>query len=166
MGLIETFERAAQALPFEEDFRGVEIVSQRAVRHGRATALTLVVDRAGGVDLTLCERVARRLNAVLDAEAAPYTLEVESAGLDRPLMRPADYERFRDRAARIVTTLPVEGRKTHRGVLAGMRGNAVLLRMPGGGELPLPFEMIKGANLEFDPREDLRRDKRERRETR
>ena len=161
--MVERFERAATALPNDAEFRDIEIVAHRARRAGRATALTVIVDRTGGVDLQLCERIAKRLNAELDRETEPYTLEVESPGLERPLFQRADYERFRARQARIITTVPLRGQKTHRGTLGGLRGEVVILRQTAG-EFPIPFEMIKTANLEFDPREDLRREKRERKE--
>jgi ribosome maturation factor RimP len=164
--LIESFERAAQGLPFEEGFGDVEIVAHRAVRQGRTTALTLIVDRPSGVDIELCGRLASRLNTVLEGEPEAYTLEVESPGLDRPLLRPADYTRFRGRAVRVITTLPVEGQKTHRGTLAGVRGLTVVLTSPKGIETALPLDAIKSANLEYDPREDLRRAKQEKRASR
>jgi len=88
-------------------------------------------------------------------------LEVESAGLERPLVRPADYERFAGSRAKIVTSLTVGGAKTHRGTLRGIRGETVILETERG-ELPLPIAAIKSANLEYDPRADLQRDKRER----
>ena len=163
--MVETFERAATALSNDADFGGVELVARRARRAGRTTALTLIVDRDGGVDLRTCERIATRLNAELDRESEPYTLEVESAGLERPLLAPPDFERFRGRPARIVTTVVLRGQKTHRGTLAGVRGETAILQQPGG-EFPIPFTMIKSANLEFDPREDLRREKRERNKSR
>jgi len=124
---------------------------------------TVTIDRPGGVDLALCERVAARINANLEAfdAGANYTLEVQSAGLDRPLVRPADYERFAGKRARIVTSLTVNGGKTHRGTLRGLRGEAVILETDRG-ELPLPIATIKSANLEYDPRGDLQRAKQER----
>jgi hypothetical protein len=57
--------------------------------------------------------------------------------------------------------LTVNGAKTHRGILRGVRGDAVILETEKG-ELPLPIATIKSANLEYDPRTDLQRDKRER----
>jgi hypothetical protein len=63
---------------------------------------------------------------------------------------------------RVVTTLPVGGQHTHRGTLAGLRDNVVVLTT-GRGELPLPLEMVKSANLDVDIRADLTREKRERR---
>ncbi len=165
MGLAESFERAALSLPYEEEFRDVEIVSHRVQRHGRALDLTLVVDRTKGVDVALCERIGARLNELLESESDSYSLAVESPGLDRPLLRPADYDRFRDRDVCVQTTLPIGRERTHRGKLLGVRGNAAILATDKG-ELPIPLEMIKSANLEFDYRAALRRDKRERRDER
>ncbi|MGA2395746.1 MAG: hypothetical protein ABSH03_20590 [Candidatus Lustribacter sp.] len=158
----EAFERVVHALPHEAPFRSIEIVTS-SVRPGRTTALTLVVDREGGVDIVTCERIAARINVALDAFPEEYTLEVSSAGLDRPLVKPADYERFEGRRAKIVTTLAIGNAKTHRGVLAGLRGSNVILR--GGAkdetELPIPLAAIRSANLEYDIRADLQRAKRE-----
>jgi len=165
LGLAESFERAALSLPYEAEFRDVEIVEHRVHRHGRAHDLRLVVDRPDGVDVALCERVGARLNELLEAETDPYTLAVESPGLDRPLLRPADYERFVNRNVKVQTTLPIRSERTHRGKLLGVRGNAAVLETPAG-ELPIPLEMIKSANLEFDYRAALQRDKRERRDER
>jgi ribosome maturation factor RimP len=162
--LVEAFERAASALPAQAEFVDVEIISHQARRAKGATALTLVVDRPGGVDLELCERIAGRLNAALEASSnEPYTLEVESAGLDRPLVRAADYDRFKDSRVKILTTITVNGAKTHRGRLLGMRGANVILHTAEVDELPLPLQIVKSARLEYDIRADLSREKRERR---
>jgi ribosome maturation factor RimP len=159
------FERAALGLPSEAEFRDVEILAHRARRRGRTTALVLTVDRTGGVDLALCERLAARLNLLLQGEPEAYTLEVESPGLDRRLERPADFERFQGENVCVVTTLPIGGRRTHRGKLLGVRGNVLVLRA-AEVELPIPLEMLKTARIDYDYRADLRREKRERREKR
>jgi len=154
----ESFERVVHALPHQPEFRGVEIVATQARRSHGATALGVTIDREGGVDVATCERVAARINAALDAFTDPYTLEIESAGLNRPLTKPADYERFAGRDVRIVSTLPIEGAKTHRGRLDGVRGTNVILAREGK-ELPIPLAVIKSANLEYDVRADLQRAK-------
>jgi ribosome maturation factor RimP len=155
------FERELDAIAHDAAFDGVEILSHRSRVARGATELRVTIDRPGGVDVKLCERIASRINAQLDPLDRPYTLEVESAGLERPLVRPADYERFRGQRVRVVTTLTVNGGKTHRGILRGVRGDAVILETERG-ELPLPLATVKSANLEYDPRADLQRDKRER----
>ena len=154
----EAFERVVHALPHQPEFRNVEVVSS-SVHHGRRqAALHVTVDRDGGVDVATCERIASRINAALDAFTDPYTLEVESAGLNRPLTKPSDYERFAGRDVKIVTTLLIENAKTHRGTLQGVRGTNVILSR-GGRELPIPIAVIKSANLEYDVRADLQRAK-------
>jgi ribosome maturation factor RimP len=154
----DAFERVVHALPHQPEFREVEIVGTSAHRHGRQTTLHVTVDREGGVDIATCERIASRINTALEAFPDPYTLEVESAGLNRPLTKPSDYDRFSGRDVKIVTTLAIENAKTHRGVLDGVRGNNVILTRDKG-ELPIPIAVIKSANLEYDVRADLQRAK-------
>jgi len=158
------FERELDAIAHDRTFGDVEIVAHRARATRNSTELRVTIDRPQGVDIGLCERVAARISASLDAFEKLYTLEVESAGLERPLVRPGDYDRFTGKRVRIVTTLTVNGGKTHRGVLRGLRGANVVLETESG-ELPLPLATVKSANLEYDPRADLQRDKRERKKS-
>jgi ribosome maturation factor RimP len=158
----EAFERVVHAIPHEPAFRAIEIVTAN-VRPGRTSALTVMVDREGGVDIVTCERIAARINVALDAFPDEYTLEVSSAGVDRPLVKPSDYDRFDGRNAKVITTQAIGNAKTHRGILAGVRGTDVILRTGANGEteLPIPIAAIKSANLEYDIRADLQRAKRE-----
>ena len=152
------FARAVDAIAHDPAFAEVEIVSSAAHRHGRTTALHVMLDREGGVDVKSCERIAAHINDALEDYPDLYTLEVESAGLDRPLVKPGDYERFSGREVKIVTTLAIGNAKTHRGRLDGVRGSTVILSR-AGGELPIPLAVIKSANLEYDVRADLQRAK-------
>jgi ribosome maturation factor RimP len=160
---IEVFERVAHALPHQPEFGDIEIVSAVARPGRHETQLVVMVDREGGVDMVTCERIAARINVSLDAFSDPYTLEVSSAGVNRPLVSPGDYERFSGKNVRIVTTLAIGNAKTHRGELAGLRGTNVVLRSGKNGEteLPIPLTSIKTANIEYDIRADLQRAKRE-----
>ena len=155
------FEAELEAIANDRSLGDVEILAHRLRLTRGSAELRVTVDRAGGVDLGLCEAIAARINARLEPFESAYSLEVESAGLERPLLRPSDYERFSGKRARVVTSLTVNGGKTHRGTLRGLRGETVILDTDGG-ELPLPIAAIKSANLEYDPRADLQRDKRER----
>ncbi len=159
--LAQRFERAIDEIAHDPHFSMVEIVSHAARRQGGSTALSVTIDCEGGVDLHTCERVAGYINRALDSFEDRYTLEVESAGLNRPLTKPADYDRFAGQAAKVVTSLLIGGSKTHRGVLRGVRGTNVILET-GKGELPLPLATIDKANLEYDIRSDLKRGKKER----
>lgn len=155
------FARELDAISHDAAFDNVEIVTQRARTVRGSTELLVTVDRPGGADLNLCERISSRIRSRLESFDAPYTLEVQSAGLDRPLVRETDYDRFKGNRVRIVTSLTINGEKTHRGVLRGVRGDVVILETERG-ERPLPFVTIKSGHLEYDPRADLQRDKRER----
>jgi ribosome maturation factor RimP len=157
------FERELEALTHDAGFGALEIVahSTRSVRG--ALQLSATIDRPGGADLAICERVAARINGNLAAYDASYTLEVESAGLDRALVRANDYERFAGARAKIVTSLTINGSKTHRGVLRGLRSETVVIETETG-ELLLPMAAIKSANLEYDVRLDFQRDKRQRKQ--
>ncbi len=159
--MAQAFSRAVDEIAHDKRFAGVEIVQQTARRGRASTALALMIDREGGVDLETCERIASAINKQLDAYDERYSLEVESAGLNRPLLRPGDYERFSGQAVKVVTSLLVHGGKTHRGVLRGVRGTNVILETDNG-ELPLPLATIEKANLEYDIRTDLTRNKKER----
>jgi len=135
------------------------------VRQGRSREITLLLDREGGIDLATCERVAAWINRGLDAYEDPYTLAVMSAGLDRPLVWPEDFDRFAGRAVKIMTTELLAGAKTHRGMLRGLRGAGVILETEGG-QFAIPLDAIASANVDFDVRADLSRAKRERRDAR
>ena len=96
-----------------------------------------------------CAELSHAISAVLDVEdpvAGAYTLEVSSPGLDRPLTRPEDFERFAGHAARIETDLPLDGRRRFTGELGGRRGEDVLVRT-AEAELAIPLARVKKAKL-------------------
>ncbi|MGA7202311.1 MAG: hypothetical protein WBX26_10810 [Candidatus Cybelea sp.] len=157
------FERELDAIAHDKAFAGLEIVQHHARLVRGAAQLSVMIDASDGADLALCERLASRINTILGGLNGDYSLEVESAGLDRPLVRPKDYERFTGERARIVTSLTVNGGKTHRGILRGLRRETVVLETEQG-ELLLPMAAIKSANLEYDVRVDLQRDKQQRKQ--
>ena len=158
--LLDVFERTVAELTFSPEFREIEVVHHAARKQGKTTALAVMLDRAGGVDISACERVAAKINDALEGIEDEYTLEVESAGVDRPLFKPADYERFSGQNVKVVTTLPIASHKTFRGRLDGVRGTNVILTTESG-ELPIPLDIVKTVNIEFDIRADLSRAKRE-----
>jgi ribosome maturation factor RimP len=155
------FERELGAIAHDRAFLGIEIVRSSAHARGGTTKLSVTIDKEGGVDLATCEAIATRLNTALEPLGDAYSLEVESAGLERPLVRPSDYERFKGKRVRVATSLTINGAKTHRGTLAGLQRENVILTTESGS-LMLPLATIKSAHLEFDPRADLQRNKRER----
>ena len=101
-----------------------------------------------------CERVSQQLSVILDVEdlipgPAGYTLEVSSPGLDRALKKPADFERFRGRLAKISTSEPVGEAKFFEGRLAGFADGKVRMELKGkeARTVEVPLEAIRKANL-------------------
>ena len=110
----------------------------------------------GNISHADCERVSQQLSVILDVEnliegPAGYVLEVSSPGLDRPLRKPADFERFAGRLAKITTSEPIgEGeQKFFEGRLAGVADGRVKMELSGKNPrvVEVPMEMIRKANL-------------------
>ena len=118
---------------------------------GQRPTLQVMVERLDQEPVTLdqCAEVSHAVSALLDvADPLPgaYRLEVTSPGLDRPLVRRADYQRFAGFEARLETELPIEGRRRFRGRLLGLVGDQVRVALPEG-ETSIPFDAIKKAKL-------------------
>jgi len=132
---------------------GLELVDVEFVGRGRNTVLRIFLDKPGGVSLRDCERVSGQVGAILDVEdfiPSSYTLEVSSPGLDRPLVKPADYERFAGKRIKLVLRSPHEGRRRFHGLLRGIRNGTVELEEENGSVVGLDYGEIQKANLVFE----------------
>ncbi|MBL8673426.1 MAG: ribosome maturation factor RimP, partial [Rhodospirillales bacterium] len=130
---------------------GYEIV-RVLMSPGRDGRLQIMAERRDGAGMTVedCERVSRTVSALLDVEdpiAEAYTLEVSSPGIDRPLVRPKDWERWAGHLARVELSDPVDGRKRFKGVVLGLDGDAARLRMEDSSEARLPLALVARAKL-------------------
>jgi ribosome maturation factor RimP len=139
----------------------VELVDLEFKREGRDWFLRLFIDKEGGVTLDDCADVSREIDALLEVEEVvdtAYRLEVSSPGLDRPLKKPEDYERFKGRLVKVKTFEKLDpderghSRKTFEGELLGLEAGLVRIRQldKKGGVVEIPLEGIAKANLEFD----------------
>jgi ribosome maturation factor RimP len=121
------------------------------ITSGRRATLQVMVERADEAPMTVedCAVVSRSLSAVLDVAdpiAGAYDLEVSSPGIDRPLVRLSDFDRFAGHEAKIELSGPRDGRKRFRGTLLGTRGEAIRL-LTAAGETQLPFAAVARAKL-------------------
>ena len=145
------------AAPFAASL-GLELVEVEYRQEGRQMVLRLYIDREGGVTLDDCASVSRELAEILDVEDfihGHYNLEVSSPGLNRPLKKAADYERFTGRLVKIRTFEPLTDdsgnkRKTFQGLLLGLEGGVVRLKLTEGQTAGIPLEKVAKANLEFE----------------
>lgn len=120
---------------------------------GQRPTLQIMADRRDGSMISVddCAEISRTVSAVLDVEdpiAGEYTLEVSSPGIDRPLTRIKDFERWAGFDARVDMAVPVEGRKRFSGRLKGVAdGERVQIEIEGGALAELPFDGISRAKL-------------------
>src|SRR6185503_17913175 len=110
---------------------GYRLVRVRISGLAGCTVQIMAEQRDGSMTVEGCEAISRALSPVLDV-ADPvdraYRLEISSPGLDRPLVRRSDFERYAGNAVKIEMAVAVDGRKRFRGQLLGVEGDAARIR--------------------------------------
>jgi ribosome maturation factor RimP len=144
---------------------GVELVDIRHVRQKGGAVVRVVIDRerddvmvdpasppGSGVSVDDCQAVSRDLSAALDVheELIPgrYDLEVSSPGIERPLVKESDFERFAGREAKVQTRQRVGERRRFRGLLRGIEDGCVKIE-ESGGTVAIPYEEVAKAHLVY-----------------
>ncbi len=140
--LIELLEPVVNAI-------GYEIVLLEYSPRDGSSMLRLFIDGPDGIGLDDCEKVSREVAATLDVEdviTQAYRLEISSPGLDRPLVKPEHYRRFKGEIAKIQTLAPVAGRRRFQGVLLDATDDEVSIET-ADGVITLPLADIDKAKL-------------------
>ena len=110
---------------------GLEVVEVELRGGGKARMLRIVIDKPSGVTHEDCANVSREVGTILDVEdvvpGGSYLLEVSSPGLDRKLLRAADYERFTGSLVKLTTRQPVSGNRHFEGRLESFRDGRLTL---------------------------------------
>ncbi len=171
-------ERISELATSAAEAEGCALVDVEMTREGRDPVLRVLVerpdeesgadgddpagDRPRGLTIDDCTAISRRLSALLEVHdpiPGRYRLELSSPGLNRPLIKMADYVRFNGRQASIRTRRPLDtadgagtGRKSFKGRLAGVDGEHVLITV-GETRYRIPFSAIGKANLEYEFKE-------------
>ena len=117
---------------------GCELWDVEYVKEAGGWYLRVYIDRSGGVSISHCEEVSRELDPILDEREdlipGSYTFEVSSAGAERRLRKPSDFERFTGHLVELKLYKSKDGQKSFRGNLAGWRDGAVELDISGRRE--------------------------------
>jgi len=149
---------AALIFPVLEDHQ-FELVDLEYQREGRDWFVRIFIDKPGGITLDDCAEVSREVDDLIEVEELiehAFRLEVSSPGLDRPLKKPADFQRFAGQTVKIKTfeQLDPDGRshlrKTFAGVLLGIDSDTISIEQQDrkGGIVRLQLAQIAKANLD------------------
>jgi len=132
---------------------GYELVGIEFNAGGGHGTLRVYIDREQGVNLDDCAAISHQLSGILDVEEPiqqAYDLEISSPGIDRPLFKLADFERFIGRTAKIKLAVGVQGRKNFRGQLQAVADEKLITIEVDGEHFDLPYADIARANLVGD----------------
>jgi ribosome maturation factor RimP len=130
---------------------GYSLVQVRMMEAGRRT-LQIMAERIDGKNMTVddCADISHSVSALLDVDdpiKEAYTLEVSSPGIDRPLVKLKDFERFSGFEIKLETKLAVEGRKRFKGRLKSVAGEDIILQTTEGAEVRIPYHMVHASKL-------------------
>lgn len=131
------------------DAEGYELIHVEYQREAAGRILRLYIDKPDGITLDDCVRISRQAGDILDVGLEmdeSYNLEVSSPGLDRPLVKRQDFDRFRGQPVSIRTDQPVNGQKNFKGILLGISADEVDVRIDTRN-VKIPFERILKARL-------------------
>ena len=145
--IVEKATEIAQRVASSE---GLELVEVEWKGGGNNWVLRIFIDKPGGATLADCEMVSHQVSIILDVEEVipvRYTLEVSSPGLDRKLLKPADYQRFLGKKAKVSLRVPIDGRRHFVGRLAAFEEGRVGLEIEGGRRVQFPLDEVKTARL-------------------
>ena len=142
--------RIAQAIEPPLEAMGYRLV-RVVITSGRRATLQVMVERLDDAPMTVedCAQISHSVSALLDVAdpiAGAYMLEISSPGIDRPLVRTEDYDRFCGFEAKIELGCPLNGRKRFRGHLLGTSGGKVRIATEMG-EAELPLDAVARAKL-------------------
>ncbi len=128
---------------------GYELLTVEYSATGNKSLLRVYIDSADGVNVDDCARVSREISAILDVNdpvSGHYLLEVSSPGADRPLAKPAHFEKVVGKKIRVKMKYPVMGRQRFTGILQQLDGMTLVLEVDNEA-YDLPLQEVEKANL-------------------
>ena len=130
---------------------GLELVHVKFQPKGAESILQIYIDKPGGIGFQDCGNVSKQVGVLLDVEdfiPHEYVLEVSSPGIERPLFKEADYQRFKGREVRLIVSQKVDGWRNFTGYVRNFSAQVLELECDERIHC-IPFEKIKKANLVY-----------------
>jgi len=149
MELLDTIAKAVE--PALKDM-GYELV-RVSINGAEMKTVQIMAERQDRKDMTVddCEKISHTASALLDVEdpfKGRWVLEVSSPGVDRPLVKPADYDRFKGEEAKVELVNDIDGRKRFKGILKGICNGKITMDFEGS-EICFDFADVAKAKLTF-----------------
>lgn len=141
----------ALAVPLLEN-QGMELVDIEYRQERAGWILRLFIDKEGGITLDDCVSVSRELSDLLEIKDPiphPYHLEISSPGLNRPLKKEKDFQKFKGKKIKLKTAHPIGDRKTFLGILSEYKDNTIYL-IQDNQTISIPHEEVTAANLQWE----------------
>jgi len=149
-------ERIIELVEPAVESEGLELVELECLRMKTRWLVRIFIDREGGATLDDCTALSHQLGDLLnvhDLPPGPYTLEVSTPGLDRPLTRDKDFEKYRGARVRIRTREPIDGSRNFLGTFVDYSmedGRRIVTLDVDGRSVRIDRENIQKANLEYE----------------
>lgn len=129
-------QRIADLIAPSLEATGLEVVQVKLVEGARRKTVQVLLENreTGHITLDECAGASHTISALLDVEdliAGAFNLEVSSPGIDRPLVKRSDFERFLGFEAKVETALPVSGRRRFRGQMTALEDDTLTMRVDG-----------------------------------
>jgi len=133
---------------------GIEVVETLLLGGGNSRVLRIFIDKPSGVTHADCEFMSVQVGTILDVEdvipGGSYTLEISSPGVERPLRKAQDFQRFTGQKAKIVLRQPIENQRAWIGVLTGFSEGTISLDSGAGKTVSIPLDQVQKAHLKFE----------------
>lgn len=134
--------------------QNLELVDVSFLPSDRGRILEVLIDREGEkLSLDEIAAVSEEISRALDIDdpiEGRYTLEVASAGIERPLTKPSDYVRFQGSEIKVKLDEPIEGRRNFKGAILSSNEDAFVLEIEGGERVEIPYDSVSKARLVVD----------------
>ena len=149
MDTVETIKKTIEPALLDMGYELVRV----SVIGAETKTVQIMAERADRHEMTVddCEEISHTASALLDVVdpfKGRWVLEVSSPGIDRPLVKLADYDRFKGEEVKVELLTDIEGRKRFKGILKGIQGSKILMAFEGQ-EISFDFADVAKAKLTF-----------------
>ena len=131
MGKTSIYQLVSELIEPTITEHNAELVDIEYIKAGKVWTLRVFIDKKQGVTVLDCQKLSREIEDLIEVHeliSDPYTLEVSSPGLDRPLKSEADFLRNKEKQIQLKTYAPIEGRKNFSGIVLDVKDRVLLLK--------------------------------------